>query len=90
MSVESVMLSKSLILCWPLLLLSVLPSIRIFSNESALRVRWSKYWSFSVSPSSEYSGLIAFRIDWLDLLTVQGRIRMTGEQICCRLHLWLS
>ena len=90
MSVESVMLSKSLILCWPLLLPSVLPSIRIFSNESALRVRWSKYWSFSISPSSEYSGLIVFRIDRLDLLTVQGRIRMTGEKICCHLHLWLS
>ena len=68
-------------LCQPLLLPSVLPSIRIFSNESALHVRWSKYWSFSISPSSEYSGLISFRIDWLDLLVVQGRIRTIGERL---------
>ena len=79
MPMESVMLSKFLILCWLLLLLpSVLPSIRVFSNESALCVRWSKYWSFSTSPSSEYSGCISFRTDWLDLLTAQGRIRMIG------------
>ena len=73
MSIESVMLSNHLILCHPLLLLpSVFPIIRVFSNESALRIRWPKYWSFSfsVSLSSEYSGLISFRIDWFDLLTV--------------------
>ena len=75
MSIQSVMPSNHLILCRPLLLLpSVFPSIRIFSNESVLRIRWPKYWSFSfsISPSSEYSGLISFRIDWLDLLAVQG------------------
>ena len=75
MSIESVMSSNHLILCHPLLLLpSVFPSIKVFSNESALRIGWPKYWSFSfsISPSSEYSGLISFRIDWLDLLAVQG------------------
>ena len=72
---ESVIPSTYLILCCPLLLPpSIFPSIRVFSNESVLRIRWPKYWSFSfnISPSSEYSGLISFRIDWLDLLTVQG------------------
>ena len=67
--------SKHLILCCPLLLLpSIFPSIRVFSNESALHIRWPKYWSFSfsISPSNEYSGLISFRMDWLDLLAVQG------------------
>ena len=69
MSVESVMPSNHLILCHPLLLPpSTFPSIRIFSNESALRIRWLKYWSFSISPSKEYSGLTSFRIDWFDLL----------------------
>ena len=71
MSIESVMASNNLILCQPLLLPpSIVPSIRVFSNESALRIRWPKYWSFSfsISPSNEYSGLISFRIDWLDLL----------------------
>jgi len=71
MSIESVMLSNHLILCCPLLLLpSVFPSIRVFSNESVLCIRWPKYWSFSfsISPSNEYSGLISFRMDWLDLL----------------------
>ena len=71
MSIESVMPSNHLILCHPLLLLhSIFPSIRAFSNESALRIRWPKYWSFSfsISPSNEYSGLISFRMDWLDLL----------------------
>ena len=69
---ELVMPSNHLILCRPLLLLpSVFPSIRVFSNESVLRIRWSKYWSFSISPSNEYSGLISFRIDWFDLLAVQ-------------------
>ena len=75
MSIELVMLSNHLILCCPLLLLpSIFPSIRVFTNESVLCIRWPKYWSFSfsISPSSEYSGLISFRIDWLDLLAVQG------------------
>ena len=78
MFIESVMLSNHLILCHPLLLLpSISPSISIFSNVSVLRIRWPKYWSFSfsISPSSEYSGLIFFRIDWLDLLAVQGTLR---------------
>ena len=73
MSIKSVMPSGHLILCRPLLLLpSIFPSIRVFSNESALRIRWPKYWSFSfsISPSNEYSGLISFRIDWFDLLAV--------------------
>ena len=70
-SITSVMPSNHLILCRPLLLLpSVFTSIRVFSNELALRLRWPKYWSFSVGPSSEYSGLISFRIDWFDLLAV--------------------
>ena len=75
MSIESVMPSNHLILCRPLLLLpSIFPSIRVFSNESALHIRWPKCWSFSfnISPSNEYSGLISFRMDWLDLLAVQG------------------
>ena len=73
-SIESVTPSNLLILCHPFLLLpSIFPSIRVFSKESALRIRWPKYWSFSfsVSPSNEYSGLISFRIDWFDLLAVQ-------------------
>ena len=77
-SFESVMPSNHLILCRPLLLLpSIFPSIRVFSNESVLCIRWPKYWSFcfSVSPSNEYSGLISFRIDWLDLLAVQGNLK---------------
>ena len=75
MSIELVMVSNHLIFCRPLLLLpSIFPSIRVFSNESVLRIRWPKYWSFSfsISPSNEYSGLISFRMDWLDLLAVQG------------------
>ena len=75
MSTELVIPSNHLILCRPLLLLpSIFPSIRVFSNELALRIRWPKYWSFSfsISPSNEYSGLISFRMDWLDLLAVQG------------------
>ena len=74
MSTESVMPSNHLILCHPLLPPSIFSSIRVFSNESVLRIRWPKYWSFSfsISPSNEYSGLISFRIDWLDLLEVQG------------------
>ena len=78
MSIESVMPSNHLILCHPLLLLpSIFPSIRVFSNESALHIRWPKYWSFSfsISPSSEYSGLLSFRMDWLDLLAVQGTLK---------------
>ena len=76
MSIESVMPSNQLILCRPLLLLpSVFPSIRVLSNESALCIRWPKCWSFSISPSSEYSGLISFRIDWFDLLAVHGTLK---------------
>ena len=73
MPIELMMLSNHLILCRPLLLLpSIFPSIRIFSNESVLCIRWPKYWSFSISPSDEYSGLISFGIDWFDFLAVQG------------------
>ena len=78
MSIKSVMPSNHLILCRPLLLLpSIFPRIRGFSNESALRIRWPKYWSFSfnISPSNEHLGLISFRIDWLDLLAVQGTLK---------------
>ena len=77
-SIESVIPASHLILCRPLLLLpSIFPSIRVFSNESALHIRWPKYWSFSfsISPSNEYSGLISFRMDWLDLLAVQGTLK---------------
>ena len=78
MSIVSVMPSNNLILCRPLLLLPLIfPSIRVFSNESALRIRWPKYWSFSfnISPSNEHPGLISFRMDWLDLLAVQGTLK---------------
>ena len=78
MSVESVMPSNCLVLCRPLLLLpSIFPSITVFSNESALYIRWSKYWSFSfsISPSKEHPGLIFFRMDWLDLLAVPGTLK---------------
>ena len=76
MSIESVMPSNHLILCHPLLLLpSIYPIIRVFSNESVLCIRWPKYWSFSISPSNEYSRLISFRTDWLDLLAVQGTLK---------------
>ena len=78
MSIESVMPSNRLILCCPLLLPpSIFPSIRVFSNDSALRIRWPKYWSFSfsISPSNEYSELICVRMDWLDLLAVQGTLK---------------
>ena len=76
-SIESMMPSNHLILCHTLLLPSILPSIRIFSNESVLCIRWPKYWSFSfsISPSNEYSGLISLRIDWFDLLAVQGTLK---------------
>ena len=76
MSIKSVMPSNYLILCHPLLLLpSTFPIIRVFSNESVLRIRWPKYWSFSISPSNKYSGLISFRIDWFDPLAVQGTLK---------------
>ena len=78
MSIESVMPSNHLILCCPLLLLpSIFPSIKVFSNELALRIRWPKYWSFSfnICPSNEHPGLISFRMDWLDLLAVQGTLK---------------
>ena len=78
MFIESVMPCNHLILCHPLLLPpSIFPSIRVFSNESALPIRWPKYWSFSfsISPSNEYSGHISFRLDWLDLLAVQGTLK---------------
>ena len=78
MSIVSVMPSSHLILCCPLLLLpSIFPSIRVFSNESAFRIRWPNYWSFSfnISPSNDHPGLISFRMDWLDLLAVQGTLK---------------
>ena len=77
MSIESLMLSNHLILCHCLLLPSIFPSIKAFSKELALHIRWPKYWSFSfnISPSNEYSGLISFRIDWFDLLAVQGTLK---------------
>ena len=77
MSIESVIPSNHLILCRPLLLPSIFPNIRVFSNESALHIRWPKYWnfSFSISPSNEHPGLIFFRMDWLDLLAVQGTLK---------------
>ena len=84
MSIALVMPSNHLILCRPLLLPpSIFPSIRLFSNELALHIRWPKYWSFSfsISPSNEYSGLISFRIDWLDLLAVQGTLKSLQHYI---------
>ena len=84
MSIESVMSSNHLIFCHPLLLPpSTFPSIRVFSNESVLHIRWPKYWSFSfsISLSNEYSGLISFRIDWLDLLAVQGTLKSLLQHI---------
>ena len=76
MSIESVMQSNHFLLCHPLLLLPlIVPSIRVFSNESVLHSRWPKYWSFSISPANEYSGLISFRIDWFDLLAVQRTLK---------------
>ena len=94
MSIESVMPSNHLILCHPLLLPpSIFPSIRVFSNESALRIRWSKYWNFSfnISPSNEHSGLISFRMDWLDLLAVQGTLKNLLQHHSSKaLILWCS
>ena len=76
MSIKSVIPYNHLIVCHPLLLLpSIFPSIRVFSNDSVLCIRWPKYWSFSINPSNEYSGLISFRMDWLDLLAVQGTLK---------------
>ena len=106
-SIESVMPSYHLILCRPLLLLpSIFPSIRVFSNESVLHIRWPKYWSFSfsISPTNEHPGLISFRTDWLDLLPVQGTLRVFssttvqkhqffGAQPSCsssHIHTWLA
>ena len=89
MSIESVMLSNLLILFHPLLLPpSIFPSIRVFSKESVLCIRWPKYWNFSfnISPSNEYSGLISFRMGWLDLLAVQG----SGQQLCISVGLLVS
>ena len=89
MSIESVMPSTRLILCRPLLLLpSIFPSIRIFSNESFLRIRWPKYWSFSfsISSSNEYSGLISFRMDWLDLHASKGLSRVFSNTIVQKLE----
>ena len=94
MSIESEMPSNWLILCCPLLLPpSIFPSIRVFSNESVLCIRWPKYWnfSFSISPSNEYSGLSSFRMDWLDLLAVQGTLRsLLQHHISKASILWLS
>ena len=82
MSIELMMPSNHLILCHPLLLLpSIFPSIRAFSSEPALCIRWPKFWSFSISPSNEYSGLISFRIDWFDLLAVQGTLKSLLQHI---------
>ena len=76
MSIESVIPSNHLILCFPLLFLpSIFPSIRVFLNELALCIRWSKYWNFNISPSNEYSKLISFRMDWFDILAVQGTLK---------------
>ena len=94
--IESVMPSNHLILCLPILLLpSVFPRIRVFFNESALHIRWSKYWSFSISPSNEYSGLISFRIDWLDPLAVLGTLKsllqhhsLKASVLQCSAFLW--
>ena len=93
-SIVLVMPSNHLILCHPLLLLpSMFPSIRVFSSESALHIRWPKYWSFnfSINPSNEYSGLISFRMDWLDLLAVQGTLKSSLQQHSSKASvLWCS
>ena len=85
MSIESVMPSNHLILCCPLLPPLIFPSVRVFSSESVLHIRWPKYWSFSISPSNEYSGLISFRMDWLDLLAVQGTLKSLCQHQVIRL-----
>ena len=90
-SIESMMSSNHLILCHPLLfLLSIFPSIRVFSNESALHIRWPKYWSFSISPSNEYSGLISFRSDWFDLLAVQRTLYRVFSSTTIQKHQFFS
>ena len=89
MSIPSVMPSNHLIFCHPLLLLlSVFPSIRVFSNESALHIRWPNYWSFifNISPSNEYSGLISFRMDWLDVLAVQETLKIFSNTTVQKQH----
>ena len=88
MSIELVMPSNHLTLCRPVLLLPIFPSIRVFSSESALRIRWPKYWSFSfsISSSSEYSGLISFKMDWLDLLAVQGTLSRVFSNTTVQKH----
>ena len=93
MSIESVMPSNHLILCCPFLLPSIFPSIRVFSKESVLRIRWPKYWSFSfsMSPSNVYSGLISFRNDWFDLLAAQGTLKSLLKHHSSKASiLWLS
>ena len=93
MSIKSVMPVSHLILCHPLLLLPPIPpSIRVFSNESALHMRWSQYWSFnfSISPSNEYPGLISFRMDWLDLLAVQGTLKGLLQHHSLKASIWHS
>ena len=91
MSIESVMPSNRLIFCCPLILLpSVFPSIRVFSNESALRIKWPEYWSFSISPSNEYSGLISFRIHWFNLLEVQGTLKSLLQHSSKASILWCT
>ena len=85
MSIESVMPSNHHILCCPLLLLpSIFPSIRVFTNESALCIRWPRYWSFSINTSNEYSGLISFRIDWFDLFAVQETLKSLFQHHCSK------
>ena len=92
MSIELVVPSYQLILCCPLLLPpSILPCIKVFSNKSVLRIRWPKYWIFSISPSNEYSGLISFRMDWLDLLAVQGTLKSLPQHHSSKASiLWCS
>ena len=84
MSIESGMPSNHLILCGPLLPPSIFPSIRVFTNESVLHIRWPKYWSFSFSPSNQYSGLISFRMDWFDLLAVPGTLKSLLRHHCSK------
>ena len=92
MSIELVMPSNHLIFCWPLLLPSIFPSIRVFSNESALCIRWPEYWSFSfnISPSNENPRLISFRIDWLDLLAIQGSLKSLLQHHSSKASILLS
>ena len=92
MSIESMMSSNHLILCRPLLLLpSIFPSIRVFSNELTLRIRWPKHWRFSISPSNAFSGLISFRTDWLDLLAVQETLKRLLQHHSLKVSvLWLN